>query len=284
MIPHRGVCNRLLWGQETYRLTASDRVLHALPLSFDFAAWEIFTALVAGSQLIIAESGGRLDSEYLVKLIRSCRITVAGFVPSMLKAIFDQPEIKNVDSLRHIVAGGEVLGMDLKNRVLAWRNVELHNTYGPTEASIDVTFSIWCRENYSWSNRPSVPIGRPIANTEIYVLDSHLEPVPVGVRGELYIGGSGLARGYLNRPQLTSQLFIVHPFSQEPGARLYKTGDLAAIWPTAISSFSGASMTRSKSADFALNLERSKLYCVGTQKFSSAWCRLVKTRPGENGL
>jgi amino acid adenylation domain-containing protein len=228
MISHRGICNRLLWGQEAYRLTESDRCLHALSLSFDFATWEIFTALVAGAQLIIAEPGGNRDSSYLVKLIIGSKITLAGFVPSMLKVILDEWEIERCNSLKRVVCGGEELPVELQERLFGTlQDVELQNTYGPTEASIDVTCWVCRPENGSRSNRERVPIGRPIANTQIYILDSHLQPVPVGVPGELHIAGVGLARGYLNRPDFTAEKFIPKPFSNEPGARLYKTGDLA---------------------------------------------------------
>jgi amino acid adenylation domain-containing protein len=232
MISHRGICNRLLWGQEAYGLTDSDRVLHAFSLSFDFATWEIFTSLVAGAQLIIAEPGGNQDSSYLVKLIIGSKITLAGFVPSMLKAIFEESEIEGCNSLKRVVCGGEVLPVELQERFFAaWEGVELQNTYGPTEASIDVSFWVCRREDDSRSKWQRVPIGRPIANTQIYISDSHLQPVPVGLPGELHIGGAGLARGYLNRPYLTAERFIPNPFSNQPGTRLYKTGDLARYLP-----------------------------------------------------
>jgi amino acid adenylation domain-containing protein len=232
MISHRGICNRLLWGQEAYRLTDSDRVLHAFSLSFDFATWEIFTALVAGAQLIIAEPGGHQDSSYLVKLIRGSEITLAGFVPSMLKAILEESEIQRRTSLKRVVCGGEALPVELQERFFCrLQDVELQNTYGPTEASIDVTCWVCGSENGFRSKLERVPIGRPIANTQIYVLDWHLQPVPVGVPGELHIGGVGLARGYRNRPELTAEKFIPNLFGNEPGARLYKTGDLARYLP-----------------------------------------------------
>src|SRR5262249_24793107 len=118
-----------------------------------------------------------------------------------------------------------------QERLLAWQDVELQNTYGPTEASIDVTFWVCRRECGSRSKRQRVPIGRPIANTQIYILDSHLQPVPIGVLGELHVGGAGLARGYLNRPDLAAEKFIPNPFSNEPGARLNKTGDSTRYLP-----------------------------------------------------
>jgi amino acid adenylation domain-containing protein len=231
MVPHRGICNRLLWGQKAYQLSESDRVLQAFSLSFDFATWEIFTALVAGAQLIIAEPESYQDSAYLVKLIIDHRITLAGFVPSMLRAILDEPEIERCSSLKRVVAGGEVLPVELQERFFARQDAELENTYGPTEASIDVTCWVCKRENDFESKRQVVPIGRPIANTQIYILDSHLHSAPVGVSGELCIGGLGLARGYLNKPDLTAEKFIPNHFSGQPGERIYRTGDLARYLP-----------------------------------------------------
>ena len=232
MIAHSGICNRLFWGQEAYKLIDSDRVLHAFSLSFDFATWEIFTALVAGAQLIIAEPGGHLDSNYLVKLIRDSGITFAGFVPSMLKAILEESEIKSCTSLKRVVSGGEALPVELQECFLGTlKDVELQNTYGPTEASIDVTCWVCGSENGSRSKQERVPIGRPITNTQIYILDSHLQPVPVGMPGQLYIGGVGLARGYLNRPDFTAASFSPNPFNGGEGARLYRTGDLVRYLP-----------------------------------------------------
>jgi acyl-CoA synthetase (AMP-forming)/AMP-acid ligase II/acyl carrier protein len=138
----------------------------------------------------------------------------------------EEKEIENCDCLRHVFCGGEVLSSELSEQFLDRLPVDLWNLYGPTEASIDATF--WrCKRQAN----QTLPIGRPIANTEIYLLDAHLQPVPTAVPGEIHIGGSGLARGYLNRPALTAEKFIPNPFSDEPGARLYKTGDLARYLP-----------------------------------------------------
>jgi amino acid adenylation domain-containing protein len=230
VISHRGLYNRLTWGQEAYGLSEADRVLQAFSLSFDFASWEILTALVAGARLVIAEPGSRQDSRYIVRLMAEHKITLCGFVPSMLRAILDEPEIEACSSLKRVVAGGEALPVELQERFFARHGAELENTYGPTEASIDVTRWI-CRRADDFNQRQTVPIGRPIANTQLYILDSHLQPVPIGVSGELHIGGDCLARSYLNRPELTDEKFIPNPFSDEPGARLYKTGDLACYLP-----------------------------------------------------
>lgn len=223
ILAHRGLCNRLLWGQKLYQLSEADRVLQAYSFSFDFSVWEIFTALTAGAQLVITRPGGHQDSAYLVRLIAERQITLVGLVPSMLDVLLAEPEIEACGCLKIACCGGEVLPVEFQERFFARLNGELQNTYGPTEASIDVTCWI-CRPE---DKQRTIPIGRPIANTQLYLLDSHLQPVPVGVSGEIYIGGDSLARGYLNDPAMTAGKFIPDFLGSEPGARLYKTGDLA---------------------------------------------------------
>ncbi|MGB3656117.1 MAG: amino acid adenylation domain-containing protein [Rivularia sp. (in: cyanobacteria)] len=224
MNTHQGVCNRLQWMQDTYKLTTADRVLQKTPFSFDVSVWEFFWTLMTGACLIIAKPEGHRDSNYLVKLIKQQQITTLHFVPSMLQIFLDEPDIENCQYLKRVFCSGEALSFELQNKFFArCQNVELHNLYGPTEAAIDVTF--WhCQPD---NQKKIVPIGRPIANTQIYILDKELQIVPVGVPGELHIGGVGLARGYLNRPQLSFEKFIANPFSNQPGEKLYKTGDLA---------------------------------------------------------
>ncbi|KYC36320.1 hypothetical protein WA1_42115 [Scytonema hofmannii PCC 7110] len=228
MIPHRGICNYLLWMQDNYQITTSDRVLQKAPYSFDLSVGEFFSPLVAGGCLVFARPGGHKDSACLVELINEQKITIMHFVPSMLAVLIEQQGIETCCSLRLVICCGEALPFKLQERFFArLKNCELDNLYGPTEASVEVTF--WkCQRS---SNQQVVPIGRPIPNTQIYLLDSNLHPVPVGVEGELHIGGVCLARGYLNRPDLTSEKFIANPFSNDPEARLYKTGDLARYLP-----------------------------------------------------
>lgn len=227
MNSHAGLRNRLLWMQDAYRLSEADRVLQKTPFTFDVSVWEFFWPLMAGACLVVAEPGGHQDSSYLVELIKAQRITTLHFVPSMLQAFLEESGLEECRRLRRVICSGEALRPETQERFFSRLNAELHNLYGPTEASIDVTF---------WQCRPdaetrSVPIGKPIANMQTYVLDDELKPVPVGVAGELYLGGVGLARGYLNRPELTARRFIPHPFSRHPGERLYRTGDVARYLP-----------------------------------------------------
>ena len=225
MIHHRGIHNRLLWMQEAYGLTPRDTVLQKTPFSFDVSVWEFFWPLLAGARLVLARPGGHRDSAYLAELIGRERVTVMHFVPSMLQAFLEEPDLSACASLRLVVASGEALPPALAQR-FAQRlpGTDLQNLYGPTETSVDVT---------SWGcpsgEAPAVvPIGRPIANTRIHLLDPAFEPVPIGVPGELWIGGLNVGRGYLARPSLTAERFVPDPFGG-PGERLYRTGDLARI-------------------------------------------------------
>lgn len=223
MNTHRGIRNRLLWMQDAFRLVEADRVMQKTPFSFDVSVWEFFWPLLTGASLVVARPEGHKDSAYLARLIMEHGITTLHFVPSMLQIFLQEPQLGQCHSLRRVICSGEALPYDLLPRFFARLGAELHNLYGPTEAAVDVTFWTCSRE----SDSQIVPIGRPIANTQIYLLDTHLQPVPIGVLGELYIGGVGLARGYHNQPGLTAEKFIPNPMSTEPGARLYRTGDLA---------------------------------------------------------
>ncbi|RAM49068.1 MAG: non-ribosomal peptide synthetase [Hapalosiphonaceae cyanobacterium JJU2] len=224
---HQGIRNRLLWMQDTYQLTSSDRVLQKTPFVFDVSVWEFFWPLITAARIVVAIPDGHKDSNYLINLIAQKQVTTIHFVPSMLQTFLQDQNLENCSSLRQVFCSGEALSFKLVEQFFENLKCELHNLYGPTEAAIDVTF--W--QCQSQSNYHSIPIGRPIANTQIYILDSHLQLVPIGVAGELHIGGDGLARGYLNRPELTAEKFIANPFSTDPSARLYKTGDLARYLP-----------------------------------------------------
>jgi len=227
MNTHRGICNRLLWMQEQYGLTASDRVLQKTPFSFDVSVWEFFWPLLAGSRMVLAKPGGHKDPAYLADLIDDEQVTVLHFVPSMLAIFLDEPKAKRCGSLRHVICSGEALPFSLQEKFFGLSPAQLHNLYGPTEAAVDVTYWACQRE----SNRKIVPIGSPVANTQIYILDRNMKPTPIGVAGELHIGGVQVGRGYHNRQELTKEKFIPDPFSRNPEGRLYKTGDLCRWLP-----------------------------------------------------
>ncbi|WP_198328391.1 non-ribosomal peptide synthetase [Methylovulum psychrotolerans] len=209
---HRGVVNRLCWAQQAYGLSPADRVLQKTPFSFDVSVWEFFLPLLAGAQLVIAKPHGHQDPAYLAALLVREQVSMVHFVPSMLQVFLDQADLPACPALRRVLCSGEALPHALQMRFhRQWPDVELHNLYGPTEAAVDVT---------AWQCRPEpdlgiVPIGYPIANTQIYILDSHQQPVPLGVAGEIHIGGIQVARGYLNRPALTAERFITDPFRIE---------------------------------------------------------------------
>ncbi|MEJ2284849.1 MAG: amino acid adenylation domain-containing protein, partial [Desulfobacterales bacterium] len=224
---HSGICNRLFWMQDEYNLTEADRVLQKTPFSFDVSVWEFFWPLLFGARLIVAKPGGHRDSNYLIRLINEKAITTLHFVPSMLQIFLDDPNAASCCSLKRVICSGEALTYELQERFFTTLDAELHNLYGPTEAAVDVTY--WACER--GTDLRFVPIGRPVANTQMYVLDANLQPVPVGEPGELHIGGIQVARGYLNRPELTAEKFIPDPFRSEPGTRLYKTGDLGCYLP-----------------------------------------------------
>jgi amino acid adenylation domain-containing protein len=224
---HEGIVNRLLWMQDAYRLDSWDRVLQKTPYSFDVSVWEFFWPLMTGACLVVARPEGHKDPSYLVDLIVEEKITTMHFVPSMLRIFLETEGVERCQSLRRVICSGEALSFELQERFFERLGAELHNLYGPTEAAVDVSY--WhCRPD---SGLAIVPIGKPIWNTQLYVLDKYLQPVPVGVPGELHIGGVNLARGYLKQPELTAQKFIRDPFGRESGARLYKTGDLTRFLP-----------------------------------------------------
>lgn len=224
-ISHRAIVNRLLWMQEEYGLTAEDRVLQKTPFSFDVSVWEFFWPLITGARMVLARPGGHKDPGYLAGLIRDERITTLHFVPSMLQVFLEEPDVEAATgSVVRVFASGEALPYATQERFYArLATARLHNLYGPTEAAVDVTH---------WACPPTggprvVPIGRPVANTRIHILDRYLNPVPAGAPGELYIGGVQVAQGYHNRPEMTRERFVPDPFDATPGGRLYKTGDLA---------------------------------------------------------
>ncbi|AIS50472.1 D-alanine--poly(phosphoribitol) ligase, subunit 1 [Burkholderia pseudomallei] len=227
MNEHRGVVNRLWWMQQTYALDERDAVLQKTPFSFDVSVWEFFWPLMSGARLVIAKPEGHKDPAYLSELIDRERVTTLHFVPSMLQAFLeDEGAARGCGSVKRVMCSGEALPPSLVKRFYrCLPDARLHNLYGPTEAAVDVT--AWACD--AEEGGASVPIGRPIANTRIYVLDEYGQPVPRGVAGELYIGGVQVARGYLNRPELTRERFVDDPFVA--GGRLYKTGDLAR-WRT----------------------------------------------------
>ena len=216
IITHAGIANRVLWTVRRHRLSAADRVLQKTALSFDAACWEVFAPLVAGGTVVMAPVGAERDPAQLVHALSDRAITVLQVVPSVLRMMVDVPDWRGCQALRLVFSAGEPLRAELCQRLLTRVTVEIWNTYGPTECSIDAT----AHQFDPTQTTGPVSIGRPIANTRVRVLDSAGHPVPVGVQGELFVGGVGLARGYVGRPDLTAERFVPDRFS-ERGSRLY---------------------------------------------------------------
>ncbi|WP_031338322.1 AMP-binding protein, partial [Xanthomonas maliensis] len=220
---HAGIDNRLQWMQQALQLQPEQRVLQKTPVGFDVSVWELFWPLRVGARLVLAQPGGHKDPAYLIDLIEQASIDTAHFVPSMLRVFLDALPQGACTSLQRIVCSGEALPADLAAEARArLPHARLYNLYGPTEAAVDV--SVWeCTD----ADAHSVPIGRPIANTQLHVLDAQCALAPIGVSGELHIAGVQLARGYLGRPDLTAERFVPDPSAEQPGQRMYRTGDLA---------------------------------------------------------
>lgn len=223
-IEHRGLVNRLQWDRETFPLGPGDTVIQHTSLSFDIATLEIFGALVNGARLVLAPQDAERDTAALARVICSEDVTALLLVPSLLDVLMEEhPGLTEASQLRYVFSGGEALSPELCRRVFGIiPQAELHNFYGPSEATIDAT---------SWHCTPEnigggVPIGRPLPNVRTYVVDDTGMPVAVGFVGELLVGGAGVAQGYRFRPDLTRERFLPDPFSGEPTARLYRTGDL----------------------------------------------------------
>ncbi len=222
-VSHAAIVNRLVWMQAEYGLTAEDVVLQKTPATFDVSVWEFFWPLQIGARLVVARPDGHRDPAYLAELSARDGVTVAHFVPSMLAVFVAALDAGVRDGrqlpLRLVFASGEALPAEPAQRLRQLTGAELHNLYGPTEAAVDVTY-----HRVVDADELSVPIGRPVFNTRVYVLDSRLRPVPAGVPGELYLAGSQLATGYVARTALTADRFVANPFGASE--RMYRTGDL----------------------------------------------------------
>ena len=252
MIEHGSLVNRIEWMYRQYGCDSSDVVLHKTPFSFDVSVWEIFLPLTSGAIIVLARPGGHKDPIYLSNIINEKCVTKVHFIPTMFNVVLSSTRLSECKTLRQVFCSGESL---LPNHVEEFYrqgiSAELHNLYGPTEASIDVSY--WkCSEEDA--KRSNVPIGRPIANTQFYILDQHLNIVPPGGIGDLYIGGVGLARGYLNQRELTAERFIPNLYSGDPKARLYKTGDLCRYLSDGNIEFMGRSDHQIKIRGFRVEL------------------------------
>jgi surfactin family lipopeptide synthetase A len=251
MVPHEGAANYVLWMARMFPLSADDKVLSKTSINFDISVWEIFLPLVGGAQLVVGRRDDLQAPEMLAALIRREAITHVQFVPSALRAFMDSGQLAGCRSLTRLFSGGEALPVALQQEVFDVFSGELHNLYGPTEASIYVGH--WaCRKD---DRRRSVPIGRPIDNTRIHILDARLQPVPIGMTGDVYIGGVCVATGYFGKPELTAAAFVPDPWSSDPQARMFRTGDLARYWGDGAIEFLGRSDRQVKVRGYRIELD-----------------------------
>ncbi|WP_157937749.1 amino acid adenylation domain-containing protein, partial [Oceaniglobus roseus] len=239
MVGHRAIVNRVTWLDRALEVTAEDRIVQKTPYGFDVSVGEIFLPLIAGGTLVIARPAGHVDVTYLSRLIREEKASIVHFVAPLMEASLAVADAEDYASLRFVMCSGQALPRAAQDRFAElFPDVALHNLYGPTEAAVEVTH--WPCHADDPRTGPGVPIGRPIDNVAIYILDDALNPVPQGVAGHLYIGGVALARGYLNRPDLTAEAFVPDPYGP-PGARMYRSGDRARYLPNGAVDYLGRS-------------------------------------------
>lgn len=224
MNTHEGLVNRLLWMQQRFQLTAEDVVLQKTSATFDVSVWEFFWPLIVGARLALAGPGEHRDVEALARTIERECVTTVHFVPSMLRVFLEYAQ-NACASLKRVICSGEALLPDIARQFHDRFRAELHNLYGPTEAAIDVTHHACAR------GEATTPIGRPVANTQTWIMDEQLALLPIGIPGELFLGGIQVARGYIENPALTAERFLPDPFQPGTGARLYRTGDRARLLP-----------------------------------------------------
>jgi len=248
LIPHAALVNHMQWMQERFPLTGSDLLLQRTPLTFDASVWELFAPLLGGSRLVLAPDETVFDPVRLGRVVREHGITTLQVVPSILGALLTSGELRRCGSLQRIFSGGEPLTAELRDDVLAASAAELVNLYGPTETPIDATFHVCDREDH----REFVPIGRPVANALLHVLDDHGATVPFGGVGELHIGGAPVGSGYLNRPALTAERFVNSPVDE--GGRLFRTGDRVRLLATGEVEFLGRLDDQVKLRGFRIEL------------------------------
>ncbi|WP_058834147.1 non-ribosomal peptide synthetase [Luteimonas abyssi] len=277
VVEHRAIVNRLLWMRDHYGIDADDRILQKTPATFDVSVWEFFLPLLAGATLVVAPPDAHRDPAAVARLIREAGITTLHFVPSMLAAFLAAPDAQGL-AVDRVFVSGEALDADLRDRFHATLRAELHNLYGPTEAAVDVSY--WAADADDTSR--SVPIGFPVWNTRLYVLDARLRPLPPGVAGDLYLGGVQLARGYLGRDDLTAARFIDDPHL--PGERLYRTGDLARYRADGAVEFLGRSDHQVKLRGLRIELGEIEAAMLGSGQARQAAAIVREDRAGDRRL
>lgn len=279
MVPHSALYNHMMWMQSAYPLSASDVVLQKTSSTFDASVWEIFAPLAWGARLVLAKPGGQKDAGYLSEAVQAHGVTVLQLVPTMLQEFLRQPTVQRCTSLKHVFSGGEALTAELRDRLFEKLGADLHNLYGPTETCIQIV-SYTCERG---DRRKFVPIGRPISNVQLYVLNEDLQRVPVGAAGELYIGGAALARGYIGQPALTEERFVPNPFDAQR-SRLYRTGDLVSYLPDGTLQFLGRADNQVKLRGFRIELGECEAVLREHPGVSQAIVTAVPNAAGETYL
>ncbi len=277
-VAHRAIMNRLKWGLAHFDVGVEDRVLLSTTAGFDVSVPELFAPLQAGAAVVIARPDGRRDPAYLAELMRRERVTGADFVPSLLEAFVSEPSAKDCTSLRWIEVAGEAFPAALANRFVdLLPGCTANNLYGPTEAAVEVT----AHQYVPGADR--LPIGTPVWNTQVYVLDAALRPVPAGVTGELYLAGDQLARGYLGQTALTAGRFVACPFGA-PGTRMYRTGDVVRWSRDGQVEYIGRSDFQVKIRGFRIELGEIEQVLASHPDVDSAVALVREDHPGDQRL
>jgi amino acid adenylation domain-containing protein len=279
MIPHGSVCNYLSWMLEAFPFKETDRVLQKAPFTFDASVWEFYLPLISGARLVMARPHGERDNGYLIGLIAQEGITIIQFVPSLLRLFLEERRLEICHTLKCVFSGGEALSFAIQERFFTrLPGASLHNLYGPTETTV---YSTHCK---LMPDQKTVPIGKPIKNTRIHLLDQNLQPSPLGMVGEIHIGGAGLARGYLNRPDLTGEKFIRSPLNNGTEERLYKTGDLARYLPDGNLEFLGRVDQQVKIRGIRIELEEIETVLNRSPDVKDSVLVVREGAPGEKQL
>jgi amino acid adenylation domain-containing protein len=279
VLPHRGIANCLRWLQGEFQIGAQDRVLMKTSLNFDASVWELFWPLIVGSEVVIAAPGGHQDARYLSEAISRYRVSVCHFVSSMLRVFLAEPQPQTASALRLVLCGGESIPVSTMALFFDRLRAELHNFYGPTETSIGCT---------DWKCEPEidraiVSIGRPISNTQVYILDESLNVLPAGILGELNIAGAGVGDGYLERPWLTAEKFIPNPFGAA-GTRMYKTGDVCRYLSQGEIEFAGRSDYQVKIRGLRIELGEIEAALSQNPSISEAIVMVREDVPGDKRI
>ncbi len=280
MITHRALANHMMWLKNAFQFDSSDSLLQKTPFSFDSSGWEFYLPLIIGGRLVMAVPDGHMDTAYLVNTIIKNSITIIQFVPSLFRMFLNEQGIENCTSLKFINCIGEALTYDLTEKLFEKLDLDFYNFYGPTEATMDATY-YKCEAD---SKNKSIPIGKPLYNTQAYILDKFLNPVPVGVTGELFLGGVQIAKGYFNRPELTQEKFINDIFSDKPGGQLYKTGDLTKYLHDGNIEFIGRADQQVKLRGFRIELGEIETVLSRHNKIKEAAVIVREDKPGAQKL